>query len=418
MSTLLCWHKASLSLALCFPLYTTTMSSSSALSSSTRPSGALSTATNNQHKLRSKGCLEVTLLQLADLPYKDRVPLGVQFSIVPALAADDKKKTTKVWSGPPTQRRGSSVRFAPGVLELVEPLRCLYHSKLRVEVVYNGNSDATSSDGITAAVRPVTLLHGELQLRRLGMHRPRDLALKLRPTQRAGGDDTAMLVAAAADDDDDDHSCAAAPPTVRLRLQLHGPLRPTVQTALRYLRLYLGLVDQVQDAVWEPFYQTVIEPLLPVLPVGLGLGAVPVVTTALVVSPLVLGVSLLCFPITLPLLVLTVLMATGGACIVALLLCSTRHGRDMIDGNVLQRDWVQSHIVTSPVTQSVLYDTGDDDAIPNPVSVLRWYVVPEDMWYRLFFSLFIDLVGSCSYLIPVIGESFDGPWVSSCENTR
>ena len=372
------------------------------MSRSIRKSDALS-APND--KRSSQGCLEVTLMQLADLPYKDLVPMGVCFSLVPSALTGDgnKKNSTTVWSGPPTQRlrNGSSFRFAPGVLELMQPLRSLYHSKLKVEVVYNANGNGSSTPGNSSTTQTVTFLQGELSLRQLCIHRPKDLALKLKPTKATSKTNNDAIIA------DLDQ-----PPTIRLRLQLLGPLRPTVQTALHYFRTYVNLIDQAQDQLWEPVYKQALQPILPMLPVGLGLGAVPVVTTTLVVSPLVIGVSLLFFPITLPLVALIVLLATGGVTIIFLLLCSTRQGRTMIENNVLQQDLVQRHILTSPVTQSVLYDTGDDDAIPNPVSVLRWYVVPEGIWYRLFFSLSIDLIGSCSYLIPGVGESLDGLWVS------
>ena len=262
----------------------------SALSSSTRRSDAVSSSSSTMHGNTDKrrGCLEVTLLQLTDVPFSDQVPLGVQFSIVPGLADNDKKKqpTTKVWSGPPTQRlkNGCSFRFAPGVLELVEPLQSLYHSKLKVEVVYKNNSN---ENGASNAMQTITLLQGELQLRQLCIHRHKDLALKLKPTKAANA-----LVTT--DNNDFDKE---SPPTIRLRLQLSGPLRPVVQTALHYFNLYIGLIDQAQDQLWEPVFEQAIQPILPMLPVGLGLGAVPVVTTTLVVSPLVIGISLLFFPL-------------------------------------------------------------------------------------------------------------------------
>ncbi|KAL3922369.1 MAG: hypothetical protein SGILL_002241 [Bacillariaceae sp.] len=382
------------------------------MSGSIRKSNALSTPNQSvinasSSKQSSGGCLEVELLQLTDLPYKDQAPLGVQFSIVRALGGDDKKKiSTKVWSGPPTQRlrNGSSFRFAPGVLQLIEPLRSLYHSKLKVEVVYNanGSGNGSSTPSNSSAIQTVTYLQGEVNLRSLCIRRPKELKLKLQPTKAATQTNNDAIIA------DLDQT-----PTIRLRLQLFGPLRQTVQKLIDYLRIYTNLVDQAEDQLWEPVYKQAIQPILPMVPVGLGLGAVPVICTTLVVSPLIIGVSLLCFPITLPLVALIVLVAMGGASMVLVLLCSTRQGRAFIDCNVLQHDLLQYHVMPSPITQSVIYDTGNDDAIPNPVSVLRWYVVPEGMWYRLFFSLAIDLIGSCSYLIPGIGESFDGAWVSS-----
>lgn len=389
---------------------------------------------NNEPSHRLDGCLEITVMQLVDLPYQDLVPLGVQLSIVTTnLGTNTKKTTSKVWSGPPTQRlrNRSSFRFAPGVLEVVEPLKSLYHAKLKVEVAYdcNGGGEsipANSSSSSFSKLQPVTYLQAEFPLRQLCIGRPKDLSLKLRPTKEAttNSSSTNSNINEVQDDDNNNNknnenrattaimSDVVSPPTIRLRLNLLGPMRPTVQTALYYFQMYLNLIDQAQDQLLSPLFDQAIKPILPVLPVGLGLGAVPVVTTTVVVSPLVIGISLLFFPITLPLVVFIFLLLSGGVGIVSILLCSTRQGRSMIDTNIVQHDLVQSHVITSPVTQSIIYDTGDDDAIPNPVSVLRWYVIPEGVWYRLLFSLTIDLVGSLSYLLPVVGESFDGPWVS------
>ncbi|KAG7352979.1 hypothetical protein IV203_009027 [Nitzschia inconspicua] len=388
---------------------------------------------------RRDGCLEITVLHLVDLPYQDQVPLGVQFSIITtALGTNGKKTTSKVWSGPPTQRlrHRTSFRFAPGVLEVVEPLKSLYHAKLKVEVIYDDNKNNKNNRGSNIAsnnnnnnnhssqLQPISYLQGEFPLRQLCIGRPKDLTLKLRPTKAAISNSNSSTnidssTTTTEDNDENSNSTTTAivsdmdmetAPTIRLSLNLLGPMRPTVQTALYYFQLYLTLVDQAQDQLFDPLYQQAIRPILPLLPVGLGLGALPVVTTTVVVSPLVIGLSLLFFPITLPLVVLFVLVVSGGLGIVSLLLLSTRQGRVMIDTNIVQHDFVQGHVVTSPVTQSIIYDTGDDDAIPNPVSVLRWYIIPEGVWYRLLFSLTIDLVGSMSYLLPVVGESFDGPW--------
>jgi hypothetical protein len=372
---------------------------------------------------RQNGCLEITVLQLVDLPYQDLVPLGIQFSILTTTLG--KKTTTTVWSGPPTKRLRycSSFRFAPGVLDLVQPLKSLYHAKLKVEVVYDSNA-GTESASANSLLQPITYLEAEFPLRQLCIGRPKDLSLRLRPTKVATTNNsctTTVTTIKYMDDDETSHNDSAttvmvpeleSPPTIRLHLNLLGPMRPTVQTVLYYFQMYLNVIDQVQDQLFSPFYDQVIKPILPVIPVGLGLGFLPIVTTAVVVSPVVIGISLLFFPITLPLLVLLFLLLSGGLGVVSILLCSTRQGRAMIDTNVIQHDFVQSLVATSPVTQSIIYDTGDDDAIPNPVSFLRWYVIPEGVWFRLLFSLTIDLVGSLSYLLPVLGESFDGPWVS------
>lgn len=53
-----------------------------------------------------------------------------------------------------------------------------------------------------------------------------------------------------------------------------------------------------------------------------------------------------------------------------------------------------------------MYDTGPR---PTPVSVCR-QIMPSTIWSKLLISLIIDLIGSSSYLLPVVGEGFDIGW--------
>jgi hypothetical protein len=64
------------------------------------------------------------------------------------------------------------------------------------------------------------------------------------------------------------------------------------------------------------------------------------------------------------------------------------------------------HLLGSRAGQTLIYDTGPR---PTPVSVCR-HVLPAGMWSKLFLSLFIDLIGSASYLLPVVGEGLDLAW--------
>lgn len=340
---------------------------------------------------RTSGYLDVTIFSLLDLPYDEKVPLGVRWSVC----------GTSVWSGPPKQRRpqskGNSFRFATessgdttSPLRLSAPLSGLYRAKLKAEVVYSAQDASQES--------PTTLLHAEFPLSKLCVNCPKDITLNLKPVAQKAGESTTMIAE------------LDRPPTMTVRLHLRGQYRPQVQTLFRYLQVYLQLIDTTEDQLWDPLYRDVLRPfVLPVLPVGIGLSALPVVTTVVVVSPLVIGISILFFPIVLPLLVIGAGIVAGGFGLMGVLVGSTRRGRALLDRTVLQHSLVQTYVMTSPATQAFLYDTGGD-WLPNPVALLRWYVVPDDIWYKLFLSLAVDCIGSLSYLLPVVGESFDGPW--------
>ena len=62
--------------------------------------------------------------------------------------------------------------------------------------------------------------------------------------------------------------------------------------------------------------------------------------------------------------------------------------------------------MASRAGQTMCYDTGPR---PTPVSVAR-IVLPTSMWPKVMVSLLIDLIGSSSYLLPLVGEGFDVMW--------
>jgi hypothetical protein len=54
----------------------------------------------------------------------------------------------------------------------------------------------------------------------------------------------------------------------------------------------------------------------------------------------------------------------------------------------------------------MVYQTGPR---PTPVKVAR-AILPAGIWQRLLISLLIDLIGSSSYLLPIVGEGADVAW--------
>ena len=65
-----------------------------------------------------------------------------------------------------------------------------------------------------------------------------------------------------------------------------------------------------------------------------------------------------------------------------------------------------NHFVSTPAGQGLVYQTGPR---PTPVSAAR-VILPANLWGKLIVSLLIDLIGSSSYLLPVVGEAFDLAW--------
>jgi hypothetical protein len=210
--------------------------------------------------------------------------------------------------------------------------------------------------------------------------------------------------------------------SLQLECTLRGPPRSEILAAHQALGSWLTLVDKIEDIVKETWNK--MEPQIPqaakkkeaillVIPAMAGI-LVPVTTVCVVLSPLVIGVCTLFFPIMIPLVVGMVLFVLavilGTASGLTTLYFSTRHGRKQLDTwwnqqSTLQHYW---NVAKGPRFgfQTFFYATGPR---PTPVSIVRTQL-PKDKWRRLGVSLSIDSVGSFSYLLPFVGEAFDVVW--------
>ena len=87
----------------------------------------------------------------------------------------------------------------------------------------------------------------------------------------------------------------------------------------------------------------------------------------------------------------------------AVLYASTSAGRQQVGGLVAP---LQSTLLASRSGQRAVYQTGPR---PTPVGLAQT-ILPTTIWQKLLVSLFIDLLGSATYLLPGIGEALDIGW--------
>ena len=180
--------------------------------------------------------------------------------------------------------------------------------------------------------------------------------------------------------------------------------RPEVAALVTFANAWFGVVDRIEGkfsgsslgkpVTWKG--QTMNKNLL-LIPI------IPLLAILVAASPFVAGVLMLAVPFLLPL----VLICVGGLGLAllsgGLMYSTTKKGRDRV-GTALS-PLVETLVISRP-GQTLAYDTGPR---PTPVSVLRT-VTPTTMWSKLWISLMIDLIGSSSYLLPVVGEAFDLAW--------
>jgi hypothetical protein len=164
---------------------------------------------------------------------------------------------------------------------------------------------------------------------------------------------------------------------------------------------WFGVVDKMEDGSKSALRK------VPTVPRGynkfLLIPLVPVVAAIVVASPVVAGVAMVGLPFVLPFVLVGIFLLAGGLVSGAALYSSTRVGRAQVGGSAGP---FVDQLLGSRAGQALVYDTGPR---PTPVSVFR-QILPQGMWSKLFLSLFIDLIGSSSYLLPVVGEGLDLAW--------
>lgn len=321
-------------------------------------------------------------LSAYDLPTTD-TPTSVTMSY-----AESNGTGNEVSTGPPAAKHrdhansfkfgkasSSSLSTMSNQLELSAPLSTLFESTVSFTLTY-----ANPARNLTSTVTiHKTLRVNETQWLILNLHS----AMKGTPLESSESEST---------------------PTLRLKLRVEGPYRPEVAAVINLANSWFHAVDAVTDATvgtTTGFVRDIPKnfPAVQLLLVP----TVPLATIGVVALPIVAGVSIVCLPFLLPVLMLLLTIGAISGAVGGGLYFSTREGRTRIQ-HVAEPSY-QTFLMTK-TGQRIVYDVGPR---PSP-QALAHAVLPQDMMGKLVASLFVDLVGSASYLIPLAGEAFDLTW--------
>lgn len=325
-----------------------------------------------------EGSLTAEVLSAYDLPYPE-APQFVSLTV----------NTFMMRTGPPLARHKNrnSFRFsAPGsntasssatdgsssTIKIVAPLRALYPAKATIRVMYANQEP----------------LEATYELNQLKIHESKWLILNLNPTN-------SLTVSTTTEEDE------MIPPTIRIKVTLNGPYRPEIKSLVDAACAWFDIMDNLEAKTQELLSKT--PKLLPLDPSQLALPAVPVLASIVVAAPVVAGLSMVFLPFLLPVILVVIGIVVAGILTCGALYFSTRVGRYHLGGLLAP---IMEHFLSSRAGQTLCYDTGPR---PTPVSVART-VLPTTLWPKLAVSLLIDLIGSSSYLLPVLGEALDLGW--------
>eukprot|EP00979_Chaetoceros_neogracilis_P015865 scaffold6631_cov287-Chaetoceros_neogracile.AAC.6 len=303
----------------------------------------------------------------------------------------------EVRTGPPSakHRDRNSFKFVPeksayskgsqssknNEISISAPLELLYSESAVFKVMIGNN------ESLVAEVELSKVLHA---------NEPKWMILHLEPES---SEHSAQTASPTQEDEQDTHA-----PTLRLRLCMTGPFRPEISAILSMSKSWFGAMDQVTAGS-----SSAINSLTSILPKTFPSGklllipTVPIVAASAVLLPVLLGILAVGLPFFLPIIVgLLVVAGSLGIVGTGVYLTSSK-GREtasQILGPVVQV------LTATKAGQQMLYETGPR---PSPVALAE-ILLPNDMIGHLVVSLLIDFIGSSSYLLPVVGETFDLAW--------
>lgn len=329
-----------------------------------------------------RGHLRATILSAYDLP-DNAQPSFVSLSL---LGKD-------VQTGPPNarHRESNSFKFVSNEKEgskngessgdnevsISAPLELLYEEEATVKVLFENH------EALVAKVN----LSSTLQI-----NESKWLILNLEP-ESVAGKSTSSELPEKSEDGTDQH-----PPTVRLKLLLSGPYRAEIKAVVSLANSWFQVIDSTSSTISSMTSKLPLPSKKMVL-----VPTVPLAAASVVLLPILLGLLTVGLPFFLP--VLIILLAVGATAIVGCsgLYLSSSTGRETA-ARFLQP--IMSTFIATSSGQKLLYETGPR---PSPVA-LSETILPDDMIGQLIVSLLIDFIGSSSYLLPGVGESFDLGW--------
>lgn len=297
-----------------------------------------------------------------------------------------------VKTGPPAQRHKdrNSFKFAGGkngdsasneVCLDTLPLTELYPSTVTVRLVYED--------------QPTKTLAADYKLSSLKMNETTWLILTMEPETpvNVSGVNDSYSIASGADEE--------TLPTLRLQMTLTGPYRTEIAALVNVAQWWFGAVDTAQGSVDRAVSKL---PKLPLPDVKyLLVPAAPFAAVVVVTAPLLIGILVVGLPVFLPLAVVAGSFLAAVVLVAMGLYSSTNQGRSQIGGMLTP---LTQTVLSTPSGQTMVYQTGPR---PTPVKVAR-AVLPAGIWQRLLVSLLVDLIGSSSYLLPLVGEGADVIW--------
>lgn len=285
--------------------------------------------------------------------------------------------------------RNSLLTSGSNELVISAPLSALYPQTVTFRVTFQ-KMDGGASD-----------LMAKYKLENLRVNETKWLILNLSPEGADAGDgeEEKKEESETTDAAEEEH-----PPTLRLQVRLEGPLRPEISTVLGMSKAWFGTVDGISDSAGSMVHSfaTDLPNKVPAVKLLL-IPTVPLAGLGVALLPVGAGILVIGLPFFLPVMVVVAAFAAAIGAIFGSLYASTRDGRAKIAPLVTP---VYSTFASTRAGQRVLYDTGPR---PSPV-VLARSVLPNGMTGKLIVSLLIDLIGSSSYLLPLVGEAFDLTW--------
>lgn len=199
--------------------------------------------------------------------------------------------------------------------------------------------------------------------------------------------------------------------TLRINVRLETISYRTEIKMLQYIfNRYFQFIDTMHPFILSMYNYVVIDILAKYVYPSISkklvmISFISILVFSIVTLPIITLLMVLGFPILLPIIILLGCAVAFFLSMILVFHASTKPNRVYIHNNILYPTY--SKILSTSLGQQMIYDTGPR---PTPKQILTDIFSTNNKTHKLYLSLLIDIIGSSSYIFPIIGESMDTVW--------
>ena len=338
---------------------------------------------------------------------------GQMLTIGPPISRHKKQKNDFKYC---TQNKNSNSAANNNEFIIIAPLSSIYSSTLKFTVILKSStmsSEDANANITNMKVCNLSSYHTKVSNITTAFNETKSLIVPLKCNKNKKHETTASASASTSTslrNDDHENNDDTMKSALRINIRLETiSYRPEIFAIRCICYKWFTLVD-----CSCPYMQSIGNYISKDLPSKLN----PTVTKCLLLSsiiptsifiitslPIISIIFVLGFPIVFTLLLIVGFIISSIIIFFLVFYCSTKHKRNYAYNTILSP--ISTSFLSTTIGQQMIYNTGSR---PSFSDMLQSTLSTENIMCKLCICLTIDSIGSSTYLLPIIGESFDILW--------